>query len=84
MIKGRPVDAALDSQKHLLAVLNNRGIDLFDASTSAPLGRIPSKATSYTGVVFRPGDREIWTGETGRSGSGQPAHHAHLRSRETR
>jgi len=68
MIKGRPVDAALDSRKHLLAVLNTRGIDLFDASTSAPLDRIASKATSYTGVAFRPGDREIWAGETSRNG----------------
>ncbi|MCU1261553.1 MAG: phosphoesterase family protein, partial [Bryobacterales bacterium] len=68
MIKGRPVDAALDSRKQILAVLNTRGIELFDASTSAPLGRIAAKSTSYTGVAFRPGDREIWAGETGRSG----------------
>jgi YVTN family beta-propeller protein len=68
LMKGRPVDAALDGRKQLLAVLNTRGIDLFDAATSAPLGRIVAKATSYTGVAFRPEAHEVWAGETGRSG----------------
>ncbi len=45
-IKGRPVDAALDSSKRLLAVLNTRSIDIFDASTSTPLGSVNTRATS--------------------------------------
>jgi YVTN family beta-propeller protein len=66
-IKGRPVDATLDSSKSLLAVLNNRDIDIFDASTSTPLASIQARSTSYAGIAFRPGARELWTGETGRS-----------------
>ena len=69
VIKGRPVDATLDSSKRLLAVLNTRGIDIFDAVTGAPLGIAPTKATSYTGIAFRPGANEIWTGETSRAGA---------------
>jgi len=67
-IKGRPVDSALDSTKRLLAVLNNRGIDIFDASTSTPLGTVKARSTSYAGIAFRPGTRELWTGETTRNG----------------
>jgi YVTN family beta-propeller protein len=67
-IKGRPVDAALDSSKRLLAVLNTRDIDIYDASTSTPLSTIPARVTSYAGVAFRPGSRELWTGETLRNG----------------
>jgi YVTN family beta-propeller protein len=68
-IKGRPVDAALDSSKRLLAVLNTRDIDIFDASTSTPLNTIPAGATSYAGLAFRPNSRELWTGQTSRNGS---------------
>jgi YVTN family beta-propeller protein len=68
VIKGRPVDAALDSGKRFLAVLNTRGIDIFDALTSTPLGTVRTKASSYTGIAFRPGAHEIWTGETAREG----------------
>jgi hypothetical protein len=68
-IKGRPVDAVLDSSKRLLAVLNTRSIDIFDASTSTPLGTIRTKSTSYAGLAFRPNSRELWTGETSRNGS---------------
>src|SRR5882757_9771356 len=67
-IKGRPVDATLDSSKRLLAVLNNRDIEIFDASTSTPLGAIRARSTSYAGIAFRPGTRELWTGETTRNG----------------
>jgi YVTN family beta-propeller protein len=67
-IKGRPVDTALDGSKRLLAVLNTRSIDIFDASTSTPLGGVHTRATSYAGVAFRPGTRELWTGETARNG----------------
>ena len=69
-IKGRPVsNATLDSSKRLLAVLNNRDIDIFDASTSTPLSTIRARGTSYAGIAFRPGTRELWTGETSRNGS---------------
>ena len=68
-IKGRPVDAVLDSSKRLLAVLNSRDIEIFDASTSTPLGTVKARATSYAGLAFRPGTRELWTGEPSRNGS---------------
>jgi len=67
-IKGRPVDAAFDPEKRFLAVLNSRGIDIFSALASAPLGSVRTKSTSYTGIAFRPGANEIWTGETSRNG----------------
>ncbi len=69
IIKGRPVDAALSSDRTLLAVLNTRGIDIFNASTGTPTGTATSKATSYTGVAFRPGTPELWSTETSRSGN---------------
>jgi len=69
IIKGRPVDSALDSGKRFLAVLNTRGIDIFDALTSTPLGTVRTKSSSYTGIAFRPGASEIWTGETSRDGA---------------
>ena len=68
LIKGRPVDMAFDSRKHLLAILNLRGVSLLDATSGAELASIPSRATSYLGIVFRPGDREIWASETARNG----------------
>jgi YVTN family beta-propeller protein len=67
-LKGRPVDAALDSTKHLLAVLNTRGIDIFDAATTTPLGTARTKSSSYAGIAFRPGSHEIWSSETARNG----------------
>ena len=69
MIKGRPVDAALSSNKLLLAVLNTRGVSLFHASSGAPLAEIAVDGTSLAGVAFQPGDREIWASETDRNGS---------------
>ena len=68
ILRGRPVDAALDPSKTMLAVLNTRGIDILNASTSTPLGTVATKSTSYTGIAFRPGAHEIWTGETSRKG----------------
>jgi YVTN family beta-propeller protein len=62
-LKGRPVDAALDSGKHLLAVLNTRGIDIFDAQANTPLGSAKTKSSSYTGIAFRPHASEIWSSE---------------------
>jgi YVTN family beta-propeller protein len=66
-LKGRPVDAALDSGKHFLAVLNTRGIDIFDANATAPLGTVRTKSSSYAGIAFRPGANEIWSSETARN-----------------
>ena len=68
LIKGRPVDVAIDSRKHLLAILNWRGVSLVDAATGAEIGEIRSRATSYLGVAFRPGDREVWASETSSNG----------------
>jgi YVTN family beta-propeller protein len=67
-IKGRPVDSALDPSHRMLAVLNTRGIDIFDAASSAPLGTVRTKSSSYTGIAFRPGANEIWSSETARNG----------------
>jgi 6-phosphogluconolactonase (cycloisomerase 2 family) len=68
VIKGRPVDLAFDSNKRLLAVLNARGIQLFDAVSGAQMAQIVTRSTSYTGIAFRPGDRELWASETSRNG----------------
>ncbi len=65
LIKGRPVDMAFDSDKRLIAVLNGRGVDLFDATTGAALAEIHTHSTSYNGIAFRPGARELWVSETG-------------------
>ena len=67
-LKGRPVDAALDSSRRFLAVLNNRGIDIFNAGTTTPLGNTRTKSSSYTGIAFRPGSSELWSSETARNG----------------
>jgi YVTN family beta-propeller protein len=69
VIAGRPVDMTFDSQKRVLAVLNWKGVLLFDSSTGAPLApEIPSRSTSYAGIAFRPGNRELWASEASRSG----------------
>src|ERR1051326_8257057 len=68
LIKGRPVDLAFDSNKRLLAVLNLRSIQLFDAVSGALTAEIKTRSTSYTGIAFRPGDRELWASETSRNG----------------
>ena len=65
LIKGRPVDIAIDSRKHLLAILNWRGVLLLDATSGAQMAEVRSRATSYLGIAFRPGDREVWASETG-------------------
>src|SRR3954470_12394716 len=68
IIPGRPVDMTYDSQKRILAVLNTREILLLDGSTGAKLASIPAKSTSYTGIAYRPGNRELWASETTRNG----------------
>lgn len=67
-IAGRPVDMTYDSQRRLLAVLDTRSILLLDPSTGAKLGEIATHPTSYAGIAFRPGDRELWASETARNG----------------
>ncbi len=67
-IKGRPVDLAFDSQRRLLAVLNSAGVMIVDGSTSIPLYTFKTKTTSYSGIAFRRGDREVWASEATRNG----------------
>jgi YVTN family beta-propeller protein len=68
MIAGRPVDMAFDSQKRVLAILNTRGIYVADGSTGTEVANIVSHSTSYAGIAFRPGDRELWASETSNRG----------------
>ena len=68
VIPGRPVDMAYDSQRRVLAVLNTRSILLLDGSTGTKVAEIPARNTSYAGIAYRPGDRELWASETTRNG----------------
>jgi YVTN family beta-propeller protein len=68
IISGRPVDMTFDSGRRFLAVLNTRSIVLLDGSTGAKLADIAARATSYAGIAFRPGDRQLWASETARNG----------------
>jgi len=67
VIAGRPVDMAFDSAKRILAVLDTRSIVLLDGSTGTHIADIPSRTTSYAGIAFRPGNRELWASETDRN-----------------
>ena len=79
-IPGRPVDLAFDSRKHLLAILNTRSLLLVDGTTGVQQAEVKLGNTSYTGLAFRPGDREIWASETTRNG---PDHIAVVELTET-
>jgi YVTN family beta-propeller protein len=68
VIPGRPVDMTYDSQRRILAVLNTRSILLLDGSTGTKVAEIATHSTSYAGIAFRPGDRELWASETARNG----------------
>ena len=68
LVRGRPVDLAFDSTQQRFAILNTRNILLVDAVTGKQTGRIEAKTTSYTGLAFRPGDRELWASEATRNG----------------
>src|SRR5207245_4963204 len=68
LFPGRPVDITFDSKKRVLAILNTRSVLLMDGSTGAQVAEIKSRSTSYTGVVFRPDDRELWASEATRTG----------------
>jgi len=67
-MRGRPVEIAFDSIKHNYAVLNWKGVEVFDGVTGASLGKAASRSTSYTGLAYRPGDGEIWASEATRNG----------------
>ena len=68
VIAGRPVDMAFDSERRLLAVLNTRSILLLDGSTGTKVAEIATRSTSYAGIAYRPGNRELWASETARNG----------------
>ncbi len=68
VIPGRPVDMTYDSQRRILAVLNTRSILLLDGSTGTKVADIATRNTSYAGIAYRPGDRELWASETTRNG----------------
>ena len=68
VIPGRPVDMVYDSAKRILAVLNWHSVLFLDGSTGTRIGEVALKATSYTGIAFRPGDRELWVSEALRNG----------------
>src|SRR5260370_33830766 len=61
-IKGRPVDLAFNSTKSKLAILNLSGIELMDEDSGAQQ-QIKTHTTSYCGIAFRPGDKELWASE---------------------
>src|SRR5579872_4735202 len=63
VVPGRPVDMTFDAQKRILAVLNWRSVLLLDGTTGMRLGEVASRATSYAGIAFRPGNRELWASE---------------------
>ena len=68
VIPGRPADMTWDGARRFLAVLNTRGIVLLDGSTGTKLADIETRSTSYAGIAFRPGDRQLWASETSRNG----------------
>src|SRR3954462_8421955 len=68
VIPGRPVDMTYDSQTRILAVLNWRDVQFLDGSPGTKLATVASKSTSYTGIAFRPGKREVGASETTRNG----------------
>lgn len=70
LITGRPVDMTFDAERRILAVLNSRSLLLLDGLSGATLGEVKTRSTSYTGIAFRPGTRELWASETSRTAGG--------------
>ena len=68
LIPGRPVDMTFDPEQRIIAVLNNHGVNLIDSTTGALLYEWKLQATSYAGLAFRPGTRELWTTELSKTG----------------
>jgi YVTN family beta-propeller protein len=48
--------------------LNTASVLLFDSSSATKLAEIQSRPTSYGGIAYRPGDRQIWASETSLNG----------------
>ena len=67
-ITGRPVDLALNPAGNLLAVLNSKSVLVLDAASGTRTASIESRSTSYAGIAFRPGTRELWASEARRRG----------------
>jgi YVTN family beta-propeller protein len=68
-IKGRPVDMAFNAARSKLAILNLAGIELMDEDSGAQQ-EIKTRSTSYCGIAFRPGDKELWSSEADLNGMG--------------
>jgi YVTN family beta-propeller protein len=68
-IKGRPVDMAYNADKSKLAILNMNGIEVVDEPTGQTL-EIKTQSTSYCGIGFRPGKKELWASEADENGNG--------------
>ena len=68
-IKGRPVDFAIDSTGSIAAVLNGNSVVTIDLASGREVSRIATKTSSYLGIRFRPGAREIWASEATRTGA---------------
>jgi YVTN family beta-propeller protein len=64
LIKGRPVDAAMDPAERAIAVLNTNKVSFLDTSSGVEMGNVSIHNTSYTGIACRPGTNEVWVGET--------------------
>ena len=67
-IAGRPADLALDPSGRFAAVLNGSSVVTIDLVSGAELSRVRTRTTSYLGIAFRPGKREVWASETTRTG----------------
>ena len=63
-IPGRPVEGVFDPAGKWFAVLGSRGVEIFDAPTLIHRAKVATHATSYAGLAFRPGTRELWVCET--------------------
>ncbi|MDP2996254.1 MAG: bifunctional YncE family protein/alkaline phosphatase family protein [Bryobacterales bacterium] len=69
MLRGRPVDLAMDPSRRLLAILNSNGVSVRDASTGMSIGEVRVRGASFAGIRFRPDGREVWASETARAGT---------------
>jgi DNA-binding beta-propeller fold protein YncE len=67
-IAGRPADMAIDPTGRFAAFLNGTSVVTVDLTTGVETGRVVTKTTSYVGIAFRPGHKEIWASEATRQG----------------
>jgi YVTN family beta-propeller protein len=67
-LRGRPIDLAFDSRRNLFAVLSANNVSVWQESTGVQVSQVLTRAASYAGIAFRPGDREIWASEATRNG----------------